>query len=592
VAALDVGALARARAGGVVRRALMEQRLSAIFSADAAGYTRLLAADQDGTIRALATARDLFTAGIARHRGRVIDTAGDNVLAEFPTALDAVRCGVELQRMLGDGAAALPADRRLLFRIGLHLGDIAAEDGRIYGDGVNVAARLQTLAEPGGICLSAAIHDNVSGRLDLPFHDLGDQSLKNFPRPVRAFRFGPAGSGVPAVPPPEPPDRPSLVVLPFANVSGDAEQEYFADGMSEDLIAELARIQGLFVIGRSTSFTYKGKSVAARELGRELGVRHVVEGSVRRAGSRVRITARLTEARSGQELWSERYDRELGDVFALQDEVVGGVVAGLRRALGVGIEHTPRERAARSEVWELLVQGRALVDMNIRASGLHARELLLRCVALDPGLVLAWAHLARGEYYLWLNGGVGDGDLERGLAWAERALELDPEEPEAQGALGLVTVLLGEGERAVVAARRALELAPGRPDLLLWLGQVLNHAGRNEEAIPVLKSATRLDPAVRYMHLFQLAVAYRGLGRLDEAIAKFHECLALSPDFFAAHMNLAALHAQLGEMNQAKAAFAELLRVRPDFTLAHAPRLSPARRAWLVENLRKAGLRE
>ncbi len=569
----------------------MEHRLAAIFSADAAGYTRLLADDEAATIRALSEARELFAKGIERHRGRVIDTAGDNVLAEFPSALDAVRASVELQRTSADRTATLPEDRRLLFRIGLHLGDIAAEAERIYGDGVNVAARLQTLAEPGGICLSAAIHDNVQGRLDLPFHDIGEQALKNFPRPVRAFRLGGSGPPATSAAPLEPPDRPSLVVLPFANVSGDAEQEYFADGMSEDLITELARVPGLFVIGRGTSFSYKGRSVPAREVGAALGVRHVVEGSVRRAGSRVRITARLTEAQSGREIWSERYDRELGDVFALQDEVVGGVVAELRRALGAGIEHTSRERAVRPEVWALLVQGRAQLERYHSESGPASRELLLRCVALDPEFALGWAELARCEQFLHLLGLEDEAYLELGFEHVRRALELDSKEPAAHMTLGLLLAFRGEGEAAVASARRALELAPGDAALRLLLGMLLVHVSRNEEAIPVLKNLTRLDPAQRYMHLFQLGLCYRRVGRTDEAIAKHRECLAANPDFFGAHMQLAAIHAQLGEMNQARAALAELMRLRPDFCIARIPRV-PSGREALVENLRKAGLRE
>jgi adenylate cyclase len=567
----------------------MEHRLAAIFSADAAGYTRLLAEDETATIRALAAAREQIQKSVARHRGQVIDTAGDNALAELPSALDAVRCGVEVQRILGDAAAALPPERRLLFRIGLHLGDVAVEDERIYGDGVNVAARLQTLAEPGGICLSAAIHDNVSGRLDLPFHDLGEQNLKNFPRPVRAFRVG--GAAAPLAPP-EPPDRPSLVVLPFANVSGDAEQAYFADGMSEDLITELARIPGLFVIGRGTSFSYKGKSIDARALGRELGVRHLVEGSVRKSGTKVRISARLTEAASGRELWSERYDREVGDVFALQDEVVGGVVAELRRALGAGIEHTPRERAVRPEVWELLVQGRAEIELYTPGSQLRARELLLRCVALDPEFAEGWAELARGDYQLALFNEESDANIERGLEHVRRALALDPNEPNAHLQRGLLLAMRGgDDEAAVASARHAVELSPGRADLRLWLATLLIHVGRVEEALPLLRNLTRLDPAFRYMHLFQIAICYRRLGRIDEAIAKHRECLAANPDFFGAHMNLAAIHAQLGELNQASKALAEVMRLRPDFSVAKIPRL-PTGREFLVENLRKAGLRE
>ena len=570
----------------------LTHRLAAIASADVAGYTRLLAADEIATIRALADMRERMAASVARHGGRVVDSPGDNVLAEFAAAQDAMRGCVEIQRIMQDRDAALPAERRMRLRIGLHLGDVAAEGERIYGDGVNVAARLQTLADPGGICLSAAVYENVASRLDLGFEDIGEQTLKNFPRPVRAFKLGGAGAAVAKpVAPFEPPDRPSLVVLPFANVSGDPEQEFFADGMSEDLISELARVDGLFVIGRGTSFTYRGRSVDARAVGRELGVRHVVEGSVRRSGSRVRITARLSEARSGQEVWSARYDRELGDVFALQDEVVGGVVAELRRALGAGLEHSPREQRAGHEEWELLAQARSLIDLNRPDSAARGQELLDRCVAIAPDFALGWAHLARSEYHLWLAGDIGKADLARGVAAARRALELDPNEPAAHAALGLVLVLRREGEAAVAAAERAVELAPERADLQLWLGQILNHAGRYEEAIPVLKAVTRLDPGQRFMHLFQLAVAYSRLGRNDEAIAKHRECLSVNADFWPAHMNLAAIHMKLGEPNQARVALKELMRVRPEFSIALIPRL-PAAREWLVESLRMAGLRE
>jgi adenylate cyclase len=567
----------------------MEHRLAAILSADAAGYTRLLAEDQASTIRALGEARELFAKAITAYRGRVVDTAGDNVLAEFPSALDAVRASLEVQRGLAERAAGLAAERRLLFRVGLHLGDIAADAGRIYGDGVNVAARLQTLAEPGGICLSAAIHENVTGRLDLSFGDLGEQRLKNFPRPVHAFRVGEASAA--PEPPPEPPDQPSLVVLPFTNVSGDAEQEYFADGMSEDLISELARIPNLFVIGRGTSFAYKGKSIDARALGRELGVRHVVEGSVRRAGLRVRISARLSEAQSGREVWSERWDRELGDVFALQDEVVGGIVAELRRALGASLEHMPRERAVSPEAWALYVQGRAQVELSSPPGAIAGRELLRGCVERDPDFPLGWAGLARGEYLAWLLGLAGDEELEEAFAHARRALELDPKEPEAHIALCFLHSMRREHELALASARRGVELAPGRPDLRLALATALNFANREPEAIPILKGLTRLDPAQRYMHAFQLAISYRRLGRTDEAIAKHHESLAANPDFFGAHMNLAAIHAELGEMNHARAALAAALRIIPDFSIARIPRL-PSGRDWLVENLRRLGLRE
>jgi len=569
----------------------LEHRLAAILSADAVGYTRGMAEDEAATIRAIGGARRLFGESAARHRGRVVDAPGDAVLAEFPSALDAMRCAVDVQRALAERAAGAQAERRLAFRIGLHLGDVAVEGERIYGDGVNVAARLQALAEPGGICLSSAVHDIVGSRLDYAFHDLGEQTLKNFPRPVRAFRLGGASGGSAATPPSAPAERVSLVVLPFANVSGDAEQEYFADGMTEDLIAELARLPEVLVIGRGTSFAYKGKSIDARALGRELGVRHVVEGSVRRAGARVRISARLSDAQSGHEVWSERFDRELGDVFALQDEVVGGVVAQLRSALGTGIAHAPRERTVRPEVWALLVQGRAQIEANTVPSVRASRELLERCVALDPELAPAWAERARSEATIFFFGLEGEETLARAFEHARRALALDPNDPDAHAALGFAQSMRGEDDASLASIRRAVELAPGRADLRLRLATGLVLIGRAEEGIRLLKQLQRLDPAQRYMHLFQLALAYRRIGRIDEAIAKHRECLALSPDFFGAHMNLAGIYVDTGDWNLARAALAHVRRLRPDFTIAGIPRV-PRGRDWLVTNLRALGVPE
>jgi tetratricopeptide (TPR) repeat protein len=345
------------------------------------------------------------------------------------------------------------------------------------------------------------------------------------------------------------------------------------------------------VIGCGTSFAYKGKSVPARELARVLGVRHVVEGSVRRAGARVRITARLTDAGNGQELWSERYDRELGDVFALQDEVVGGIVAELRRALDASLEHVPRARSVRPEVWALLVQGRAQLELNSPPAVEAGRELLERCVALAPDFAPGWAELSRSEATIFFFGMEHERTLDRAAEHARRALELDADDPDAHHALSFVQGLSGASDAAIASARRGLALAPGRADLRLRLATTLNLLGRTEEAIPILKGLSRLDPELRYMHIFQLALCYRRLGRIDEAIAKHHESLRERPDFIGPYLNLAAIHAQLGELNQARAAFEQVLRIRPDFSSASIPRF-PTGRGFMLDNLRKVGLRD
>ena len=364
------------------------RRLAAILAADVAGYSRLMAADEEGTHERLqAHLRELVDPKIKEHRGRIVKSTGDGLLAEFSSVVDAVRCAVEVQAGMADRNAAIPANTRIDFRVGVHQGDVVIEDNDIFGDAVNVAARLEGLAEPGGICVSARVRGDAAGKLDLAFEDLGEQALKNIARPVRAYRVAmerPAEAAKEPVPLPLP-DKPSIAVLPFANMSDDPEQEYFADGMVEEIITALSRLRWFFVIARNSSFAYKGRAVDIKQVGRELGVRYVLEGSVRRGGNRLRITAQLVDAATGNHVWAERYDRDLADIFAVQDETTERVVAAIEPELYAAEHIRSQRKPQRSlDAWECIIRALAHVGQSTRAGREEAEALCRRAIAIAP----------------------------------------------------------------------------------------------------------------------------------------------------------------------------------------------------------------
>jgi len=373
----------------------VERRLAAVFSADVAGYSRLIEIDEEGTLARLKVVRgDLVDPKIAEHRGRIVKSTGDGLLVEFSSVVDAVRCTTEIQADMTGRSAAVPVDMRILWRIGINVGDIVVENGDIFGDGVNVAARLQGLAEPGGICVSARVVEDAIGKIDVAFEDLGEQHLRNIVRPVRAYRTG-TGDAAPRSSLPLP-DRPSIAVLAFTNMSGDPEQEFFADGIAEDIITALSRSRLLFVIARNSSFTYKGRVVAVNDVGRELGVRYVLEGSVRKAGNRVRVTAQLVEATTGRHLWAERYDRDVADIFSMQDEITASVAAAIQPAL----ERSERERVARKppeslDAWECYHRGMWHFANVEAAENEKARTFFRRAIELDARFAAAQAALGK-----------------------------------------------------------------------------------------------------------------------------------------------------------------------------------------------------
>ena len=504
-------------AGGGIQR-----RLTTILAADVVGYSRLMAADDAGTFAQLKThRREVIEPKAAAHHGRVVKLTGDGTLMEFASVVDAVTFAVEVQQAMAARNTDIPDDQQITYRVGINIGDIIVDGDDIYGDGVNIAARLEGLAEPGGICISAKVHEEVRNKLPVAFEDMGDQQVKNIPEPIHVYRIldndttSAADANEPAAP-----DKPSIAVLPFTNMSGDPEQEYFSDGITEDIITELSRFRSLFVIARNSSFTFKGEAVDVSEVGRKLGVAYVVEGSVRKAGNRVRITAQLVEAASGNHIWAERYDRDLEDIFAVQDEVVAAIAAVIPgRVEDARVEHRRQTPTDSLPAYDCILRGNKHLNAYRRHEVADARAAFERAVELDPKSARARAGVAFTymQDYFW-----NDFEARRpGLEHAERAVALDRNEPEALRVLGLALAKNGRPDEGVRVLERALEIVPASADMATFLGICLVHAGRHDEAIEVLTATIRLDPFQGgWAHEF-LGQAYFFQHRFGEAIAAF-----------------------------------------------------------------------
>ncbi len=582
----------------VVNETGLKQRLAAILAADAAGYSRLMALDADETVASLDAARAVFRAQIESNHGRVIDMAGDSVLAVFETAAGAVTAAVAIQHALSMAFDAAPHDRQMRFRIGVHMGDVIEKaDGTVYGDGVNIAARLEGLADPGGITVSDAVHGTVRGKLSASFVDQGEQQVKNIAHPVRAFKLMPASSAPPSkTSMPRLPDRPSLAVLPFTNMSGDPEQEYFADGITEDIITDCSKISGLFVIARNSTFTFKKQSVDIKDIGRKLGVRHVLEGSVRRAGMRVRINVQLIDAQTGGHVWADRYDRNLEDIFLVQDEVTRKIVQTLEVAL-TGSETALRQDRGKVnvEAYDHLIRAKSCILQFSAEGTLEASAMLERAVAIDPGLAQAYAYLSiilTMEYVNAWNGRTAR-DLEHALILARKACEADAFEPTSYDALAITLMWLRRPDEAETAARRALELDPNSSQAHGTLGGVLHFAGKNEQALELLEQALRLDPEFHvWMH--SLGRVQFTLGRYADAEATFKRRLIHMPSSDVTRAYLASLYGHTDRHDEARRLWKELMAINPQYTIEHSrqvlPYSDPAPLEQFVQGLRKAGL--
>src|SRR5262245_44508798 len=494
-------------------RTKVPRRLAAILAADIAGYSALIGADEARTVRDLKDHLAVVLPMVSGHCGRVIDTAGDGILAEFGSVVNAVECAVAIQRAMANRNAEVEDGRRMQFRLGINIGDVIHDDARLYGDGVNVAARLEAAAEPGGICISGAVYDQVRNKLPLNVTDLGLQSLKNIADPVRVYRIMTAPSVTPAQAKLllSLPDKPSIAVLPFINLSGDPQQEYFSDGITEDIMTELSRFSELLVIARNSTFQYKGRAIDARQIGRELGVRYVLEGSIRRAADRVRVGVQLVETVTGTQRWAERYDRNLEDVFAVQDEVVRTIVTILAvHVIRAETERTLLKPPATWEAYDYYLRGADAYAAGFSAlttSSLYeARQLLEQSLSLDPGYARAHSLLARTYVHTYLEPYDGDylnpAGLDRAHELAQKAVQLDANLPRAHSELGFVLLFKKLSEAAIAAFEQAISLNPNFTDHTFGLGLVF--AGQPSRAIDVLQANLRLDPfrgAARLAHL-------------------------------------------------------------------------------------------
>jgi adenylate cyclase len=578
--------------------------LAAIVAADVAGYSRLMGLDEVGTARTLRAHRKITDALVAKHGGRIVKTTGDGVLLEFPSVVDAVECAVAVQAVMAERNDGVPSDRRMLFRIGINLGDILIEGEDILGDGVNIAARIENECEPGGVYLSDDAYRQVRGKTSFVFDDLGEKSLKNIDRPVRLYAVRSVSFSTEATPavadkPLPLPDKPSIAVLPFENMSGDPEQEYFADGMVEEIITALSRFKSLFVIARNSSFTFKGKAVDIKEVGRRLGVRYVLEGAVRKAAGKVRITGQLIDAVTGAHLWADRFERDLTDIFALQDEVTVAVVSAIYpKVLETETEMATRRRPENLTAYDLYLRAQKQWYLWTREGISEALQLAHRALDLDPRCILAAAGAANWHLNNVSVGYATDPQFDRNEAirLSRLALSLDENDAGALGIAGWVTAFfIGDFETAIDFADRAVARNPNSGGAWRYRGYTYRSAGQYEEAMRSWERAIRLDPLDPALHvtLGGIGSSLIELRRFDEAAAVTKKALRQSASFSGTHRVLVSALAHLGHDVEAREAAARLLEVDPRFTISGwIARGGHTNSKLLIEGLRKAGLPE
>jgi adenylate cyclase len=568
-----------------------------------------MAQDEAATIRTLTAYRDQIGALVREHRGSVVDSPGDNIMAQFPTALDAVQGAVEIQRVIQARNADLPVQRQMEFRIGVHLGDVSVEGDRLYGDGVNIAARLEGLAGPGGICISGTVYEQVQRKLDFEYEDLGKQELKNIPDAVQTYRLRfesevsiPTDSlpGMDDLTVPGFGGRPAIAILPFDNMSGDPEQNYLADGLAEDLITRLSALRSYPVIARNSSFVYKGRAVDLKQVSRELGVRYAVEGSVRKAGKRIRVSAQLVDATTGHHVWAETYDRELDDIFALQDEITKAIVASMTP----GLVRFELERAARREpksldAWDCMNRAFWHLAQVTREDNEKAQVLLEKAARLDPHLVGAFYGLASIHHanilLQWADSPARS--MEKLDRAARKCVELDHQDSLSHQALGLSYSIKGQREKAIASFELAIHLNPSNPTAYHNLGFWLAMTGKGEDAIMCLQKGMRLSPHDTgiFFSTYSMALAYFALGRYEEAVDWALRSVQRRPGHSPALRVIAASYAYLGRLDEARVAAQELLRVEPGFSLVgwegSRPDIDTGLLKQFLEGLSKAGLK-
>ena len=629
----------------------VKRRLAAILSADVKGYSRLMGEDEEWTVRTLNAYREIMRGLIQQHRGRIVDAPGDNVLAEFVSVVDAVQCAVEIQQVLRAKNAVLPENRRMEFRIGINLGDVIEEGEQIYGDGVNIAARLEGLAEAGGICISESAYQQIENKVPLRYDYLGEHEVKNITKPVRVYRariepetvpsklgeekktvrtrFSKVALGIIALvviaglvalyqfvlrPSPSKtevaskekmafplPDVPSIAVLPFANMSEDPKQEFLCDGMTEAIITALSKVPRLVVIARNSTFTYKGKPVKVKQVSEDLGVRYVLEGSLQRSGDRIRITAQLIDALTGSHLWAERYDRDLKDIFALQDEITMKILTATR------VKLTEGERASSAEKYYRGKQGLDCYLKLTEANGIRqrwniednnlARRMVEEAIAMCPENPMGYISLGWIHHYDYMLGNTKSPreTIEKGIESAQKALAMDDSIAGAHVILSYLYGDKGEHDKAIAEAERAVALNSGDWSAVATYANSLRRADRPEEAIPLFQKAIRLTPFGASVLYRDFGTALRNTRRFEEAVSAYKKAIQLAPNDISAHMQLAATYSLMGRENEARAEAAEVLRINPKFSLDYVAKTftskDQSRRDELINALRKAGLK-
>jgi adenylate cyclase len=623
-----------------------KRKLTAILSADVIGYSRLMRDNEEATVRDITAHRALISDIIQQHHGRVVDSPGDNILAEFASVVDAINGAIKIQKEIKGSNTDTPENRRMEFRIGINMGDVIEEDERIYGDGVNIAARVEGLATGGGIAISGIVYDSIKDKLSLGYHYLGEQEVKNIPEPVRIYRLltepADAGKMIGEEKPKskksrliafsalgliilvagilviwnnyfrtkiEPasvekmayslPDKPSIAVLPFNNLSGNPEDEYIADGISESIITALSKTPKMFVISRNSTFTYKGKAVKIQKVAEDLSVQYVLEGSLQKSNDQLRIHAQLLDAITGNHLWAEKYDRNVEDIFALQDDITMKIITALQVTLSQGEQANITARGTDNlEAYLKFLQGQQQFLRNNREGDDAAQKIAKDIISLEPTYPSGYYLLAQTHFRNVFTGASKNPKMSLKLAIenAQKAISLDESLAVAHALLGFIYTMTRQYEKGIAAADKALALNPNSADIYLWTGYVFTWVGRCEDAINILNKSVRLSPIPRIDTLFGLCIAYRDCERYEEGIAPAQKAILREPDSLFAHTCLAGCYAALGRNDEAKAAAAEVLRIEPEYSLAKMerslPYKNPSDTKRVIGAMRKAGIPE
>jgi len=587
-----------------------KRKLTAILSADAVGYSRLMGEDEEATVRTITAYREVITNLIQKYNGKVLDSPGDNLLAEFVSVVDAVQCAVAVQKEIENRNHELPENRRMKFRIGVNLGDVIEEGGRIYGDGVNIAARIEGMAEAGGVCISGTVYDSIENKVGLECEYLGKHKVKNIQKPIRLYQVQMRFNAQEVVDAGEEkdlplPDKPSIAVLPFKNMSGDPGDEYFADGLTENIIGGLSKIPEMFVIASNSSFTYKGKSVKVQQVAEDLGVRYVLEGSIQKFADQLRVTAQLIDALKGHHLWSEKYDRKMENLFSVQDDITLNIVIALQVKLTEGEQARVRHSTENLEAWTLAVKAHGLFETYTREDNARARELFKKAAELDPNYAYAWSYLG---WTYWIDGVFHSAhydckkSFESASIMAEKGLIVDNKSPDAHALLGAVYLSQKKYDEAEAIGKKTIDLDPNNSENHAIVAITMKYIGKFEEAIALLKQAMRLNPYYPNWYLGRLGMCYQLMGRYEESGAAFKELIKrhrkgkASAPWDRLYLYLAATYSMMGRLEKARNLVSKALEFNPKMTVGiwrdRFQYKNPEHTERILDSLRTVGLHD